>query len=111
MELLIFRQSGIILDTKTLEALFYVKTGKEQEDKLEKPKNVSILELQRANNIGEVFLRQFESMTDRFTNKKRHFAGQVPVHICRHQKGHSKLRRKDSNSGHLSFACSLVPHI
>jgi len=35
-----------------LDALFYVKTGKEQEEKVEKPKNVSILDLQRANNIG-----------------------------------------------------------
>ncbi|KAL6068783.1 Protein diaphanous 1 [Balamuthia mandrillaris] len=50
---------GIVLDQKTLEALFYVKTGKEKKEEEEKPKSVSVLDLQRANNVG-ILLAKFE---------------------------------------------------
>jgi hypothetical protein len=43
---------GIVLDQKTLESLFFVPTGKEKEELAKPAKNVSILDLQRANNVG-----------------------------------------------------------
>ena len=43
---------GIVLEEKTLEALFYVKTGKEVEVE-KKEKSLNILDLQRANNVGK----------------------------------------------------------
>eukprot|EP01088_Endostelium_zonatum_P003296 TRINITY_DN14505_c0_g1_i1.p1 TRINITY_DN14505_c0_g1~~TRINITY_DN14505_c0_g1_i1.p1 ORF type:complete len:1444 (-),score=545.59 TRINITY_DN14505_c0_g1_i1:103-4434(-) len=48
---------GIVLDKKTLEALFYVKEGKKLEAK-EAEEKTSILDLQRANNIG-ILLAKF----------------------------------------------------
>jgi len=47
---------GIVLEQKTLESLFYVPTGKEKEE--EKNKNqVSLINLQRANNVGILLCR------------------------------------------------------
>ena len=50
---------GIVLDKKTLEALFYVKEGKKLEAK-EAEEKQTILDLQRANNIG-VLLAKFNA--------------------------------------------------
>ncbi len=54
---------GIVLDQKTLEALFYVQQGKEKpEEKTQtNSKQVNILDLQRANNVGKRFTQVWES--------------------------------------------------
>eukprot|EP01087_Luapelamoeba_hula_P025242 TRINITY_DN9923_c0_g1_i1.p1 TRINITY_DN9923_c0_g1~~TRINITY_DN9923_c0_g1_i1.p1 ORF type:complete len:1396 (+),score=301.51 TRINITY_DN9923_c0_g1_i1:241-4428(+) len=49
---------GIVLDEKTLEAVFYLRTGKEVETE-KKDKSINVLDLQRANNVG-ILLAKFD---------------------------------------------------
>ncbi|ELR12882.1 Ankyrin repeat containing protein [Acanthamoeba castellanii str. Neff] len=49
---------GIVLENKTLESLFFLPTGKEKEEEAKNPKGqVSIINIQRANNVGILLCR------------------------------------------------------